>query len=192
MDEWTQVSNQDDSARFELHDGSSNPLIFIGYNPSTATPEKLDKTLEKLRGLASRFQSEGTANGFGVIGGLRMFNVYPERSPKPDKLSDPVISELHTENMAHIAKSVDGKELKVVAAWGALIEKYRKPSLIPQLIEILDLAELSNCSWWSLGPLTKNGHPWHPRFRDENAELTPFDLGAYKLVLRRILKERAK
>ncbi|WP_370567037.1 DUF1643 domain-containing protein [Leucobacter sp. cx-169] len=42
------ANTPDDSARFLLGTVGTNPLVCMGVNPSTATPEKLDRTVTRV------------------------------------------------------------------------------------------------------------------------------------------------
>ena len=49
---WIYDTNEDNSARFTLGEYdtlTSKTLICFGVNPSTASPEKLDNTLKKIK-----------------------------------------------------------------------------------------------------------------------------------------------
>ena len=46
--EWIYINTDDNKYRFVLGTKGEHPLICLGVNPSTATPQKLDTTLSNL------------------------------------------------------------------------------------------------------------------------------------------------
>ena len=62
--------------RFVLGEMGLRPLICFGINPSTAVPEKLDRTL-------SRVKNESMIRKFD---GWIMLNIYPQRATDPRKM----------------------------------------------------------------------------------------------------------
>ncbi|POH71552.1 hypothetical protein C3B59_00005 [Cryobacterium zongtaii] len=55
--QWLYEHTADNSARFVLGTLNANPLVCFGVNPSTAEPNRLDRTVDAVRRVA-------TLNGF--------------------------------------------------------------------------------------------------------------------------------
>ncbi|MBI2419155.1 MAG: DUF1643 domain-containing protein, partial [Ignavibacteriales bacterium] len=70
---WIYEKSTNNSARFVLGETGKKTIICIGVNPSTATPDKLDPTLESVKRIAKH-------NGFD---GWIMLNIYAQRSTDP-------------------------------------------------------------------------------------------------------------
>ena len=66
----------DDKVRYALGEPGSYNLVVIGLNPSTATPEKPDPTIKRIRKIVEKES----------LNGWIMVNLYPMRTPKPDEL----------------------------------------------------------------------------------------------------------
>jgi len=76
---WIYDTNEDNSARFtlgEYEDFISKTLICFGINPSTATPEKLDNTIIKIKLFA---KNNNYKNWIAL-------NIYPQRATNPEDL----------------------------------------------------------------------------------------------------------
>lgn len=108
---WIYKHSMDNSARFVLGTEGENPLVCVGVNPSTAAPGEPDRTISKVMAFASR-------NGFDS---WVMLNLYPQRSTDPKGMHLAYSSELKAENQRQIAELIDGRQLTLLAAWGALI-----------------------------------------------------------------------
>lgn len=165
--EWLHESAADDSSRFVLGTVGKRPLICIGLNPSTAVPDKLDRTL-------ARVQAVSLLHGYDSF---LMLNVYPLRSTDPALLPQTFDPELVATNERHIAKALVGTEPNVWAAWGALITK--RPYLSQTLLKLLRLPELRNAQWFSRGRISKDGHPHHPLYVKDSDPPVPFDIADY-------------
>lgn len=171
--QWIHDSSSDGGARFTLGTVGENPLVCFGINPSTATPAKLDPTVTRVRNRAER-------NGFDS---WVMLNVYPQISTDPVGIHrefDPV---LKAENERHIVSLIDGRPLRLLAAWGGLIGSRRYlPSLLADIVRTTDAA---GCKWVSIGEPLPGGHPRHPSRARNDFALEAFDVDSY---LRRALR----
>ncbi len=167
MKQWIWEKTDDNSSRFTLGILGSSPLVCFGINPSTAVPNKLDPTVTRVSNFAARKNFESWV----------MCNVSPQISTDPKGMYDTLPPELKAQNERHIARLVNGKRLTMLAAWGVLIES--RPYLVDAMRDIVNLPELANCNWVSLGPLTKAGHPRHPLYLKSTTPLEPFDVQAY-------------
>ena len=164
---WLYTHNLDNSARFTLGTKGERPLICFGINPSTATPQKLDNTVNTVR-----LQAE--QNGYDSF---IMLNVYPLRATNPNDLPKEHCPTLAGENLAQITQLINGGTYALWAAWGTLIGK--RPYLLPLVQEIIRHNSLKNCTWLSRGKITKDGHPHHPLYVKKEAVFEVFDTSIY-------------
>ncbi len=167
-DGWWYERTEDNDARFILGQPGEKTLVCFGVNPSTATPEKLDPTLRRVKGLAK-------LHGYD---GWMMFNVYPLRATNPADLPAEWDNLLHAMNRLHIYQTL--KKLGAVtvwAAWGTLIEK--RPYLALCLREIVADSKCRPLQWITIGDRSQAGHPHHPLYLANEAEITPFDIDEY-------------
>lgn len=152
-------------ARFVLGSSGSYPLVCFGVNPSTATPKEPDPTLRIVSNLVRLpFDS------------FLMFNLYPQRSTKPRGMHRTVDPHLMRENERFIAQYVEGRSLKIYAAWGASIAI--RPYLPAALSAIASLPELQQCEWMSRRT-TNSGHPHHPLGVSKGEQFAKVDIAAY-------------
>jgi len=109
-------NSPDNKFRYALGTIGEKTLYCFGINPSTATIEKDDPTIRKVKSLAQNA-------GFDYV---VMLNVYPERAACPDNIDENVNLVEHRKNLQTIMSVIkDGST--VWAAWGNLINK--KPYL---------------------------------------------------------------
>lgn len=160
------ANTADDSARFLLGTLGANPLVCVGVNPSTATPEKLDRTITRVARYAELNGHDSWA----------MLNLYPQRSTDPKGMHAVHLPELKAANEQSIAAFIGGRKLTLLAAWGELINT--RPYLRPMLESIVEITDASTCEWQSIGGLLTSDHPRHPS-RGAYLELQPFDIAAY-------------
>lgn len=160
--------NEGDSARFLLGTSGKPTLIVVGLNPSTASSEKSDTTVSKVKMAA---QNAGY-NGFV------MTNLYPLRSTNPHELPQHHSAELLSENIRHIEKIASNETNPVFwAAWGSNIElrAYLKQSMI----ELNQMVEKINGKWVHFGKLTQRNHPRHPSRLSYAWKFKEFDITKY-------------
>ena len=156
------LNSSDNRYRYALGTKGKRTLYCIGINPSTATPENYDKTMEKVRNVSRRKDFDS----------FIMLNIYPLRSTDPDNLPEnPDMSE-HKRNVKAILGLIKNKSV-VWTAWGNSITK--KPWLAEYRDSILSIiqAKKKDISFVRMGDLTKKGQPWHPLFCPI-AEFEPF------------------
>lgn len=166
---WIYKNNDDNSVRFILGEDGKSPLVCFGVNPSTATPEKLDRTL---------VQVQKTAKKNKEFDGWIMLNVYPQRATNPGKLHLELDKDIHRKNLAHI-KDVfcSNPKLTVWAAWGGLIEK--RPFLKECLKDIVEIIKPYKAQWVCRGDLVAKRHPHHPLYLGNDLPFRPFDVEGY-------------
>lgn len=156
--EWLYEHTDDNSARFVLGTVGANPLICFGINPSTAEPNNLDPTLKRVKKYAEK-------HGFDS---WIMLNIYPQRATLPDEMHFDMESDLHRENIKHISRILERRQLKLWAAWGDNIAK--RSYLMMCLRNITEISAVNECQWVMLGNSTKN-HPYHPLYRGKGFKL---------------------
>ena len=165
--QWIYEQTDDNSSRYILGTVGNNPLICFGINPSTAEPNNLDPTVNRVRKMVD-------TNGYDSF---VMVNIYPQRATNPNDLHKTFLPEIKTENERYIAALINGKERTLWAAWGGLIMK--RPYLLMLAKSIISLPELQKCKWVSRGNQTKDGHPHHPLYVKKDTPFTPFNILQY-------------
>lgn len=138
-------------------------LICIGINPSTAIPEHLDATLNRV----SKHAKES-----GEYGAWYMLNVYPQRSTDPNGMhpNDKFSTQIHERNLSEIKALLDIiSSADVWCAWGTNINKRR---YLPDMLYgnkekgVSGLLSLFGDNYTlKARAVTKNGHPAHPLAR---------------------------
>jgi hypothetical protein len=142
-------------------------LFCFGINTSTASPEKLDPTLRKVKSIALH-------NGYDSF---IMFNVYPKRDTNFDDLEDSVNDIEHIENIKAIMDTLDEySQLNIWAAFGNHI--YDRKYLPACFKDIYDKLPKDNVKWFATG-VNKSGAPKHPLYEKNTSELIDFDMVGY-------------
>ena len=168
---WLYVPNFYSEYRYILGTRGERPLICVGVNPSTATPDHLDNTLKSVERVA-RF------NGYDSF---LMFNVYAQRATNPDDMEPLCNPVLHGENMRAFdyALSLDRSGAPAVwAAWGAVIEKR---DYLPQCVrDMIAVGQRRGARWYTAGSRSKRkGHPHHPLYLRKDSQLEEFNVAEY-------------
>jgi hypothetical protein len=164
---WLYENNEDNSARYVLGTKGDRPLVCIGINPSTAEPDKLDRTL----------QSVARISEFNGYNSWIMINIYPQRSTNPQGLDIQRDYTISNENLVQIDKIFNEYNPTIWAAWGTNIKI--RPYLINCLHEIVALANKHQCNWVECGNSSKEGHPHHPLYLSKTCIGSAFDLKSY-------------
>ena len=166
-DAWLYVPPYYDEYRYILGTRGKRPLICIGINPSTASPDHLDNTLKSVERIAH-------FNGFDSF---MMFNLYPQRATNPDDMEKSRNDSLHAENMKAFSYALDlyaDQDAPAVwAAWGAIIEKRRY--LFDCVGDMVRCGTNRGARWFTAGKRSKAGHPHHPLYLPKNSVLEAFD-----------------
>lgn len=166
--EWIYSNNEDNSCRFTLGVLGSNPLLCVGVNPSTATPNNLDNTLRSVSRIAK-------ANGYDS---WIMINLYPQRATNPNDMHKKLDHNLLRDNLRYIKDILDNyPNLDIWVAWGTLIEK--RSFLKTCLVELVEVSSDYKCRWITYGKRSKKGHPHHPLYLRTDSSEHPFDVHAY-------------
>lgn len=173
--QWIYEPSVDGLARFVLGTVGDNPLVCFGINPSVAVPNSLDPTVRRVKGLAARFEFDSWT----------MLNVYPQIATLPKDIGRALDKQLKIENERQIKELINGRQLKLLGAWGGLIAS--RPYLASLLADIVRVADASGCIWVSYGDPLKGGHPQHLSRAAGGLPLVPFDMTSY---LSQIVKRR--
>lgn len=163
-------TSHNNKSRYLLGRSGKNILIFIGVNPSYATPIDYTSTMRKIEGFALENRCDG----------WMMLNLYPQRAADPDELHKTLNSFLHHQNLKAIKKFLGKgyrKKIIILAAWGNSIDK--REYLIHCLKDIYEIIRYCRRTWKSLGTLTQKGNPRHPLFTDYDVPLLDFDIIEY-------------
>ena len=170
VNDWLYVPNHYTEYRYILGTTGKHPLICIGINPSTASPNDLDPTLKSVERIALH-------NGFDSF---IMFNVYAQRATRPDDMDRTMSETLHRENMRafdYILSLCENGQPAVWAAWGNIVEM--RPYLKDCLRDMVRLGKQHGARWYSCGAISKKGHPHHPLYLKKDSPLDPFDMETY-------------
>ena len=166
---WVYDINSDNTVRFtlgEYENKSERTLICFGINPSTASPQNLDNTVKKVKVLS---QNNGYKNWI-------MLNIYPQRATNPNDLHSECDKNLCKLNLDYIEKILsEFNHSDILFAYGNLItkRKYLTDSLNGIIALIKSLSWNGSCLCIKL---TKNGHPIHPLYQNNNSKFIFFSI----------------
>ena len=155
----------DEKVRYALGEPGSCNLLIVGLNPSTATPDKPDPTIKRVRKIVDKEK----------LNGWIMINLYPMRTPKPSELPPAMDEEISKRNR-EVIKWIDHNYPigRVYAAWGTNIEK--RGYLVDECQDIVD--SIHSDQWFVRG-ITKNGHPKHPLYVSYEEKMEWFPVKDY-------------
>ena len=134
--------------RYAIGKEGGNPLVAICMNPSAATDEQNDKTINRIINISVAMKCDGWI----------VFNLYPERATNQSALKV-FDQDIMDKNIQYIKKYLLENKIKEVwGAWGntsSSVLKESKPHILKMLNEI-------KVSIFYFGNLTKAGNPRHP------------------------------
>ena len=166
--DWIYINNKDNTARFvlgEFSDKSAATLICFGINPSTAEPNALDRTLEKVKRLAGH---NGYVNWI-------MLNIYPQRATNPANLHGMLDEDLCKQNLDAIRSIFhDFPNSNILFAFGNLILK--RPYLQSCFEQIKTIVNNDFVGKTYCIKLTKCGFPVHPLYQKNDSIFTEYHL----------------
>lgn len=163
---WIYETDFDNLYRYALGYCCKKPLLCIGVNPSTATPEKLDPTIRSVARIAHINNYDGWV----------MINLYPQRATNPNNMDDTLNDSICKQNLSVIKSIINKYEISEIwAAWGTLITK--RPYLKKCLSNIYSIT--ADYDWITFGPSSKAGHPHHPLYLSSSAPKEFFNLSDY-------------
>ena len=159
MSSWIYENTVDNSHRFLLGEKGNRMLACLGLNPSTAEPEKLDRTLESVRRIARHNKFDGWL----------MWNISSQRATDPGGLAEHPDYDMHAKNLAHILCSVS--DHNIAHAWLAfgnniLVRDYM-PILLEDILTVLRPFDLK----YKMLSMTQKGFPRHPLYVSGNSKL---------------------
>lgn len=163
-EEWIYVTENNNTVRYILGTKGKKTLCCIGINPSTAEPNKPDRTIKAVKKIAQN-------NGYDSF---IMFNVYPVRSTIFEHLSQEENKSYNKRNIKEILNVIKKlpKPVNIWVAYGNHIDerKYTR-ECFNNLKKELDTFD---CKYWS-GGLTKNGNPRHPLYLNRETKLQEYN-----------------
>lgn len=160
--------SEDNKSRFYLGEKGSKVLVFCGLNPSTATKEKSDTTISKVKQFSKNYGYDS----------FLMINLYPFRSTDPDKLPLELDEELHKENIKNIKKILKYyKQSDLLVCWGDKV--HSRYYLNECFADLWRETEESFKGVYQIGDLTQAGEPRHPSRLPYSLKLTKFDIKKY-------------
>lgn len=158
-------SDNGDRWRYLLGISGSNPLLTIGLNPSTATQEKADPTVARVRRVAE-------LHGFD---GFTMMNLCAVRATDYRALPSKTNAEAYQRNLECIEEMVASHPSPTIwATWGQPVVHHTyflraRDELYRRLAQYEPV-------WVRLGTLTATGHPRHASRLDYSWQLEPFEI----------------
>lgn len=165
--EWIYKQSEDKKNRFLLGKRGKKTLICCGVNPSVASPEDLDPTMKNVQRFAEQ-------NGYDSY---LMINLYPMRATNPNDMHEVVDEDIVKANLEYIEEILSKGNCDIWAAWGTLIKK--RKYLKECLNGIVDIADKYECTWYTIGEKSKEGHPHHPLYLSKSCTVDAFDVHTY-------------
>lgn len=165
VEKWVYVPSSYEEYRYILGTRGKNPLIVIGANPSTASPDKLDPTLKSVDRISIN-------NGYDSF---LMLNVYPQRSTDPNFIESNKNDFLIKQNLEAFEYVLEiSLKKEVWCAWGNVIcQRHFMKNCVSRLISV---GRKFGAKWLCAGPLLKSGNPHHPLYLKSDVKLTSFKL----------------
>ena len=159
MSSWIYENTPDNSHRFILGETGKKMLACLGLNPSTAEPEKLDRTLESVRRIAKHNKFDGWL----------MWNISSQRTTDPEALSYTPDYDMHAQNLAHILQSVSDHSIKTVwlAFGNNILNRDYMPVLLEDILTVLRPFDLKH----KMISMTQKGFPRHPLYVPGDSKL---------------------
>lgn len=170
MQGWIYEATFDNKYRFVLGEPGKRNLVCFGINPSTAAPGDLDNTLRSV----TRIMKNNNYDGW------IMLNIYAQRATDPNDLHLECDGSIHKLNLKHIEQVLTKYgSCDLWAAWGTLI---RKREYLKQCLR--DIYGITGPEKWiTFGSRSKQGHPHHPLYLNQNSGSEKFDIEDYILKL---------
>ena len=162
------LKSSDNKYRYALGTKGEKTLFCFGINPSTATPEKYDPTINRIKNTAAK-------KGFDSF---VMLNIYPLRATDPGDLPKEVNWNEHLINVDAILHLLKDDSI-IWVAWGDLIHSRTWLEECRNNILSNILKKKKNIQWVKMGGLTKNGNPRHPLYL-KYQEFSEYKIGELK------------
>ncbi|RAX55875.1 DUF1643 domain-containing protein [Helicobacter sp. 10-6591] len=147
------ICDKDEQCRYVLGKKGKNTLICIGANPSVASDDKCDPTMNRLCSILQN-------NGYD---GFVMLNLYPLIATNPDELPPDFDEKIHAKNLAKIEAVLAEFKSDILLCYGGLLNmrKYLKEPCLKDILKLFDEHKFDGHKIKCLGT-TKNGLPKHP------------------------------
>ncbi len=161
-------NNSDNTARYLLGEPGKKNILVIGVNPSTATGEKDDQTVKRIKSITS---SQG-------YDGWVLINLYPLRATSFEELPAVFDESMHQENLRIIGEAIPAiNGYDIWAAWGGHIDK--RSYLRPCLRDLATIIGGGGHKWLQADTLTNEGNPRHPLFLKGDVGFSEFNILNY-------------
>jgi len=136
-----------------------NPLVAICMNPSAASDELSDCTINRIIKVSKELSMDGWV----------VFNTYPERATNADELGE--YDEAKSNENINIIRNflLENKITEVWAAWG---DDNGYEPLIKGREHLISMLKSIGVKIYYYGTLTKSGNPRHPLQRVEKCNFT--------------------
>jgi hypothetical protein len=165
------IYDYSENERYSLGIKGEKPLICIGINPSSASPNNYDNTMKKLVRIVKNNKKDYDS--------WIMLNIYPQRATDPNNLDEDLNETFHKRNL-EIIKRYANDNSRILCSWGTLIIDNERSYLKKCLIEIYNLLnKKQNINYYHIDKLTKDGHPRHILYANLNGGLNKFDMENY-------------
>lgn len=166
--QWLYEKNEDNSARFvlgQIFNPNGKTLLCFGINPSTACPECLDNTIQKVIKIGKYNKYENWI----------MLNIYPQRATNPNNMHLERDENLVKLNQLHIKQVVEKYiNSDVLLAYGNLISK--RNYLRVCLNEIMTFLKDEKGKVIKVIKMTKDNNPVHPLYQSNESVLIDYIL----------------
>ena len=164
--QWLYEKNEDNSARFvlgQIFNPNGKTLLCFGINPSTACPECLDNTIQKVIKIGKYNKYENWI----------MLNIYPQRATNPNNMHLERDENLVKLNQLHIKQVVEKYiNSDVLLAYGNLISK--RNYLRVCLNEIMTFLKDEKGKVIKVIKMTKDNNPVHPLYQSNESILIDY------------------
>ena len=154
------ICDKDEQCRYVLGKKGKNTLICIGVNPSVASDDESDATMNHLCSILQN-------NGYD---GFVMLNLYPLIATNPNELPD-FDEKIHAKNLAKIEAVLAEFKSDILLCYGVLL---KKPEYLQKCLEaIMKLCKGRKLK--CLDHITKDGYPPHPLGESKTIKIIDFE-----------------
>ncbi|MBR6459668.1 MAG: DUF1643 domain-containing protein [Actinomycetaceae bacterium] len=154
------IPEQYTAYRFALGKTGNNPLVAMCMNPSAAKDTSSDTTVNRIINVCQKLSLDGWA----------VFNLYPERATKAEKMED-FRQDLLDENLKIIRNYlIENNISEVWGAWGD--NRWKIKALDEGKRQVQSMLSEMGIKIFYFGSLTRLGNPRHPIQRHETWDFT--------------------
>ena len=156
------ICDKDEQCRYMLGKKGKNTLICIGANPSVASGDECDATMNNLCSILQN-------NGYD---GFVMLNLYPLIATNPNDLAN-FDEKIHKSNLEKIkAILAEYKNSDILLCYGVVFKKHKY--LQKCLYDILSLCSRRNIKY--LDAITKDSYLPHPARKSKTIKIIDFKI----------------